>query len=83
LSLLRACIRKKDKLSINGPGIITVVIRAEQSGAEIVAQRIKKVIENSNVTVGLHKRGVKATVTYSLLAFHKGFPQGESGQMGV
>ncbi|HEY5004257.1 MAG TPA: glycosyltransferase family 2 protein [Ktedonobacteraceae bacterium] len=79
LSPLRACIRKKDKLSINGPGIVTVVICAEQSGAEIVAQRIKKAIENSAVTVGLRKREVKATVTYSSLAFTKGFPQGESG----
>jgi biofilm PGA synthesis N-glycosyltransferase PgaC len=78
LSPLRACIRKKDKLSINGPGIVTVVICAEQSGAEIVAQRIKKAIENSTVTVGLRKREVKATVTYSSLAFTKGFPQGES-----
>jgi len=76
LAQIRACIRKKDTLSINGPGIITVVIRAEQSGAEILAQRVKHVIENSTVTIGLRKREVKATVAYSSLAFVKGFPQG-------
>src|SRR5256712_4726258 len=32
LPLLRSKIRKGDKLSINGPGIMTAVIRAEQHG---------------------------------------------------
>lgn len=69
LPRLRAHIRKEDKLSVNGPGIMTVVIRAEQSGAEIVAQRVKEIVESSNVSVGLRNRAVKATVAYSSLTF--------------
>jgi hypothetical protein len=69
LSSLRAKIRKEDKLSVNGPGIVTAVIRAEQQGAEIVAQRIKKVVEASTVRVGGRGREVKVTVAYSSLTF--------------
>lgn len=69
LPLLKARLRKEDKLSINGPGIVTAVVRAEQHGAEIVAQRIKKLVEGSTVRVGMRGREVKVTVTYSSLTF--------------
>ncbi len=64
---LRANIRKDDKLSINGPGVVTAVIRAEQQGAEIVAQRIKQVVEAAHLRIG--GREVKVTVAHSSLTF--------------
>lgn len=69
LPILRAKIRKEDQLSVNGPGIMTAVIRAEQHGAEIVAQRIKKAVEASTVRVGVRGREVKVTVAHSSLTF--------------
>src|SRR5260221_1730670 len=69
LPLLRSKIRKEDKLSVNGPGIMTAVIRAEQHGAEIVARRIKEVVEASSVRVGVRNREVKVSIAYSSLTF--------------
>lgn len=69
LPMLKSKIRKEDMLSINGPGIMTAVIRAEQHGAELVAQRIKKVVESTPVRVGARGRPVKVTVAYSSLTF--------------
>jgi glycosyltransferase involved in cell wall biosynthesis len=69
LPQLRTKMRKEDQLSVNGPGIMTAVIRAEQHGAEIVAQRIKEEIEASTVRVGMRNREVKVTVAYSTLTF--------------
>jgi hypothetical protein len=69
LPLLRSKIRKEDKLSINGPGIMSAVIRAEQHGAELVAKRIQKVVQATPVSIGMRGRQVKVTVTYSSLTF--------------
>ena len=69
LPLLRSKIRKEDKLSINGPGIMTAVIRAEQHGAELVARRIQEVVEATPVRTGMRGRKVKVTVAYSSLTF--------------
>jgi biofilm PGA synthesis N-glycosyltransferase PgaC len=69
LPYLKTKIRKEDKLSVNGPGIMTAVIRAEQQGAEIVAQRIKKIVEGSAVRVGMRGREVHVKVAYSTLTF--------------
>src|SRR5437868_11437728 len=69
LPYLRTRIRKEDKLSVNGPGIMTAVIRAEQHGAENVAQRIKAVVEASSVRVGVRNREVKVAIAYSSLTF--------------
>ncbi len=76
LPSLRAKIRKDDKLSINGPGIMTAVIRAEQSGAEIVAQRIKQLVEEATARVGVRNREVKVTIAYSSLTFTSKVPDG-------
>lgn len=67
LPMLRTKIRKDDKLSINGPGIMTAVIRAEQHGAELVAKRIQEAVQTSPVR--LRGREVKITVAYSSLTF--------------
>ena len=76
LSMLRSKICKEDNLSINGPGIMTAVIRAEQKGAEIVAQRIKTAVESSTVRVGTRGREVKVTISYSSLTFASKAPNG-------
>ncbi len=69
LPVIRARLRKEDKLSVNGPGIMTAVIRAEQSGADLVAQRVKQAAEEATSRVGMRNREVKVTVTYSSLTF--------------
>ena len=69
LPLLRTRIRKEDKLSINGSGIITAVIRAEQHGAELVAKRIQEAVQAAPVRIGLRGREVKVTFAYSILTF--------------
>src|SRR6266702_3367847 len=69
LPLLRSKIRKGDKLSINGPGIMTAVIRAEQHGAELVATRIQEIVQATAVRIGMRGREVKVTVAYSSLTF--------------
>ncbi len=69
LPMLRTRIRKEDKLSINGPGIMTAVIRAEQHGAELVAKRIQEAVQATPVRIGMRGREVKITVAYSSLTF--------------
>ncbi len=69
IPFLRTHLRKEDRLSVNGPGIITAVIRAEQHGAEIVAQRIKQLVERSMIHIGVRGREVKLSLAYSTLTF--------------
>jgi glycosyltransferase involved in cell wall biosynthesis len=69
LPILRASIRKEDKLSINGPGIMTAVLRAEQNGADLVAKRIQEVVQATPVRIGMRGREVNITVAYSSLTF--------------
>lgn len=80
LPLLRSKIRKEDTLSINGPGIITAVIRVDQQGAALVAEQIKQVVESTPVRVGARGREVKVTVAFSSLTFSV---QGKGGMMKV
>ena len=77
LPYLRTRIRKEDLLAVNGPGVMTAVIRAEQHGAQIVAQRIKAAVEASPVRVGGRGREVKVTVAYSSLTFASKAPNGD------
>ena len=69
LPLVRSRIHKEDNLSINGPGIVTVVIRAEQQGAELVAKRIQETVQATPVRLGMRGREVKVTAAYSTLTF--------------
>ncbi|HLX40200.1 MAG TPA: glycosyltransferase [Ktedonobacteraceae bacterium] len=80
LPQMRTLLRKEDKLSINGPGIMTAVIRAEQHGAEQVAQSIKQLAESTSVGVGMRNREVQVTVAYSILTFAS---QAANGQVTV
>ena len=69
LPLLRTLLSKEAKLSINGLGIMTVVIRAEQQEAKSVAQHTQEIIQATPVRVGMAGREVKVTGVYSLLTF--------------
>ncbi len=69
LPVVRSKIRKEDKLSINGPGIMTAVIRAEQHGAELVAKRIQQVVQATPMRIGMRGREVNITLAYSSLTF--------------
>jgi Glycosyl transferase family 2 len=80
IPIVRTRIRKEDKLSINGPGIMTAVIRAEQHGAELVAQRVQEVVQATPVHIGLRGRQVKVTVSYSSLTFAS---QAKSGSVTI
>jgi biofilm PGA synthesis N-glycosyltransferase PgaC len=69
LPVVRSKLRKEDKLSINGPGIMTAVIRAEQHGADLVAKRIQQVVQATPVRIGMRGREVTITLAYSSLTF--------------
>jgi hypothetical protein len=69
LPLLRTKLHKEDKLSINGLGIMTAVIRADQHGAELVAKRIQEIVQATPVRIGMRGREVKVAVAYSSLTF--------------
>ena len=69
LPAMRARLRKEDLLSVNGPGIITAVLRADQRGAEIVARRMKSIGETTSVRVGVRSREVRVSIAYSTLTF--------------
>jgi len=69
VTTLHTKLRKEDEVSINGLGIITVVIRAEQSGAEIVAKRIQEIIQAKPVRSGWRGREFNVKVAYSSLTF--------------
>jgi hypothetical protein len=80
LPVLRTSLRREDKLSISGPGIITAVIRAEQHGAELVSRRIQEIVQATPVRIGMRGREVKVVVAHSSLTF--GF-KAKSGHMTV
>lgn len=69
LPLLRTKLRKEDKLSVSGPGILTAVIRAEQHGAELVSKRIQQTVQATPVRIGMRGREIKVVVAYSSLTF--------------
>jgi glycosyltransferase involved in cell wall biosynthesis len=80
LPVLRSKIRKEDALSINGPGIMTAVMHADQNGAALVAEQIKQAVEAAHVRVGARGREVNMTVAYSSLTFSA---HGNGGEMKV
>ena len=69
LPLLRTNLSKKGTFSINGPGIMTAVIRAEPQGAESVAKRIQEIVQATPVRIGMTGREVKVMVAYSSMTF--------------
>ena len=69
LPLLRSRLRKDDKLPINGPSIMTSVIRAEQHGAELVAKRIQETVQAIPVRLSMRGREARVTVASSTLTF--------------
>ena len=69
LPVLRSRLHKEDTLSINGPGIMTAVIRADQQGAELMVRGIQEVVQATPVRIGMRGQEVKVTVAYSILTF--------------
>ncbi len=69
LPLVRTRLRKGDALSINGPGIMTAVMRADQQEAQQVAEQIKQAVESTTVRVGARGNEVRVHVAYSSLTF--------------
>jgi hypothetical protein len=69
LPVLRSRLHKEDTLSINGPGIMTAVIRADQQEAELMAKGIQEVVQATPVRLGMRGREVRVTVAYSSLTF--------------
>jgi glycosyltransferase involved in cell wall biosynthesis len=69
LPVLRTNLSKEGTLSINGPGIMTAVIRAEQQVVESVAKRIQETVQATPVRIGMTGRETKVTVAYSSLTF--------------
>jgi len=52
LPLLRRHMRRDDLLSLNGADTLVAVLNAERSGAELIALRLKQVIEEQHVSIG-------------------------------
>jgi len=52
LPLLRKHLRKDDLLSIHGTNMLVAVLHAEKSGAELIALRLKAVIESQEIPLG-------------------------------
>ncbi len=69
LPVLRTSLGRENKLSINGPGIMTAVIRTEQPGAESVARRVQEIVQATPVRIGITGREVRVTVAYTSLTF--------------
>ena len=80
LPIMRSKLRKEDALLINGPGVMTAVIRADQQGAALVAEQIKQAAEATPVRVGARGREVNVTVAFSTLTFST---HGTGGEMKV
>lgn len=71
LPLVRGRIRREDKLSISGPGIVTAVLRVEQQEAEAIAMDIQETVQSTPVHLGIRGREVRVAVVYSVLTFVK------------
>ncbi len=69
LPVLRTSLGKEGTISINGPGIITVVMRAEQQGVESVAKRIQEIIQARPMKISMTGRSVDMMAIYSSLTF--------------
>jgi len=69
LPLVRARIRRGDRLSVSGPGIVTAVIRLEQHDAEVIAKEIQDAVQATPVHLGIRGREVRVAVAYSVLTF--------------
>jgi hypothetical protein len=48
---------------------MSIVIRAEQHGAELVAKRIQQLVQATPVGIGMRGREVNITIAYSSLTF--------------
>ncbi len=68
LPLLRKRLRKDDLLSIHGADTLVLVLNTEQSGAELIAVRLKQVIESQHIVLGKSKIAIPL-VRYHVVSF--------------
>jgi hypothetical protein len=67
LPSLRKYVRKDDLLSLHGNNVLVAVLQTEHSGADLVAQRLVKLIE---AQAGRHTRGrIPLQITYHTVSF--------------
>ena len=68
LPLLREHIRKDDLLSIHGSDTLVLVINTDKSGAELIAARLKQVIESRHIRSG-KRTTATPQVRYHIVSF--------------
>ncbi|HEX7737348.1 MAG TPA: glycosyltransferase [Ktedonobacteraceae bacterium] len=71
LPVLRTRLHKEGELtlSINEPGIMTAIIRAEQHEAEDISRQIQEIVQTTPVRLGMRGREVRVKVAHSSLTF--------------
>ncbi len=68
LPVLRRYVRKDDHLSINGHNTLVALLNADQDGAQLIAQRLKRVIENQPVTTARNEH-LRLKVSFHAVSF--------------
>lgn len=68
LPVLRRYVRKDDHLSINGHNTLVALLNADQDGAQLIAQRLKRVIENQPIATARNQR-LRLKVSFHAVSF--------------
>ncbi len=68
LPVLRRYVRKDDHLSINGHNTLVALLNADQDGAQLIALRLKRVIENQPVTTARNQH-LRLKVSFHAVSF--------------
>ena len=68
LPILHRYIRKSDQLSINGNNTLVALFSGDREGAELIAQRLKRVMESELLPIS-HNRYAQAIVNYHAVSF--------------
>ena len=68
LPILHRYIRKSDQLSINGNNTLVALFDGDREGAELIAQRLKRVMESQLIPIG-RNRYAQPVVNYHAVSF--------------
>ncbi len=68
LPVLRRYVRKDDHLSINGYNTLVALLNADQEGTQLIALRLKRVIENQAVTTARNQQ-LRLKVSFHAVSF--------------
>ncbi len=68
LPVLRRYVRKDDHLSINGYNTLVALLNADQDGAQLIALRLKRVIENQPVKTARNQH-LRLKVSFHAVSF--------------